>query len=56
MTLNEAIVIIENHNKWRRGDDAVKATDPTEYGIAIDILLNKVKEKPVVTKKTRTVQ
>lgn len=45
MTLDEAIVIIENHNKWRRGDDTIKATDPTQYGIAIDILLKAVKEK-----------
>lgn len=56
MTLNEAIVIIENHNKWRRGDDTVKPTKPTEYGIAIDILLDAVKEKTTPTKKARTIQ
>ena len=56
MSLDDAIAIIENHNKWRRGDDTVKATDPTNYGIAIDILLNKVKEKPTATRKVRTIQ
>ena len=56
MNLNEAIIIIENHNKWRRGDDTVKSTDPQEYGIAIDILLNKVKEKPASNRKARTIQ
>lgn len=56
MTLNEAIVIIENHNKWRRGDDTVKPTEPKEYGIAIDILLDAVKEKTTPTKKARTIQ
>lgn len=56
MTLNEAIVIIENHNKWRRGDDTVKPTEPKEYGIAIDILLDAVKEKTTPTKKARAIQ
>lgn len=56
MTLNEAIVIIENHNKWRRGDDTVKPTEPKEYGIAIDILLDAVKDKPVINRKARTIQ
>ena len=53
MNLNEAIIIIENHNKWRRGNDTVKPTDPKEYGIAIDILLKTVKEKPVNNKKPK---
>ncbi len=56
MNLDEAIIIIENHNKWRRGDDTVKPTEPKEYGIAIDILLEAVKEKQTSNRKTRTVQ
>ena len=36
MTNKEAIEILENHNRWRRGDDNVKETDPKLYGMALD--------------------
>ena len=36
MTNKEAIEILESHNRWRRGDDDVKETDPKLYGMALD--------------------
>ena len=39
MTLQEAVDILENHNKWRRGDDNIDQTNPTKLGIAIDLIV-----------------
>lgn len=39
MTLQEAVAILENHNKWRRGDDTIKMAEPKELGIAIDLIV-----------------
>ena len=46
MKLKEAILILETHNKWRRGGD-MPMTNSTELGIAIDVILNKVKTNPI---------
>jgi len=69
MTLKEAVGILENHNKWRRytGDETnVAMSNPTELGIAIDVViraakehdtammvLNQIAEKPRKTKEQR---
>ncbi len=42
MTLQEAIDILTKHNEWRRGDE-IDMIDPTQLGIAIDIILNQLK-------------
>jgi len=39
MTLSQAIKILSKHQKWRRGDDRIKQTNPTQLGIAIDVIL-----------------
>jgi hypothetical protein len=31
--------VLEIHNKWRRGDDTIDPTNPTELGIAIDTVV-----------------
>lgn len=41
--LDDAIEVLNNHNKWRRGDDNSTPTDPTKLGISIDIILNYLK-------------
>lgn len=48
MRLPIAIDILSDHNKWRRGDDAVPASNPRLLGIAIDTILEHLKnEQPV---------
>jgi hypothetical protein len=50
MKLDEAIKTLEAHNQWRRGDiddgiDKLKTMqNPTEVGIAIDVVLRAAKE------------
>ena len=39
MTIEEAIELIELHQKWRRGAE-IEMQNPKQIGIAIDILLN----------------
>lgn len=47
MTLQEAVTILENHNKWRRGDDTLEMVEPKYLGMAIDLIVEyfKTKEK-----------
>ena len=44
MKIKDAIEILERHNKWRRGSNTTQI-DPTVLGIAIDIILNYIKQK-----------
>lgn len=46
MNLKEAIEILEKYQLWRRDTDEVgyKMPSPSELGIAIDLILEKVKE------------
>lgn len=39
MTLQEAVKLLENHNKWRRGDDTLEMVEPKDLGIAIDLIV-----------------
>ena len=36
MEKNEIILILKNHNAWRRGDDSVGMQRPKEIGLAIE--------------------
>lgn len=45
MTKQEAITILTNHNKWRRGDKEGQA-NPTQLGIAIDTAIELLSEMP----------
>ncbi len=36
MTVEDAIRILLNHNKWMRGDDTIKMCSPTQLWIAIE--------------------
>jgi hypothetical protein len=44
MTLQEAIEILDKHNKWRRGHYD-RMQNPTKIGIAIDLVVKKYKTK-----------
>ena len=44
MTLSQAINILEQHNKWRRGDDTVPATIPVLLGLAIEKVVGDFRE------------
>lgn len=37
MTEQEALELLQRHNRWRRGDDSVGMTNPSELGLAIDV-------------------
>lgn len=37
MTEQEALKLLQRHNRWRRGDDSVEMEDPRALGIAIDV-------------------
>jgi len=43
MELKTAIELLEKHNQWRRGDDTIDMADPELLGMAIDLVLNQVK-------------
>jgi len=42
MTIKQALDILENLNKWRRGAE-IPQPDPTEIGLAIDFVIKFVK-------------
>ena len=46
MTKEEAIDILERHNKWRRGAN-IPMENPKEIGQAIDLIVNDYKNKMV---------
>jgi hypothetical protein len=50
MKLDEAIEVLEAHNKWRRGEETQQQS-PKEIGEAIDTILEAVKPKPKAQKK-----
>lgn len=37
MTEQEALELLKQHNRWRRGDDSVEMANPSELGRAIDV-------------------
>lgn len=43
--LKEAIQVLEQHNKWRRGDENLKMADPTILGKSIDLVISELKSK-----------
>lgn len=49
MKIEEAISILEEFNKWRRGAD-IKIPDPKTIGLAIDVVVLSHKEEQVDNK------
>lgn len=43
MNITEAIKILENHNRWRRGGVSTSLQNPVDLGIAIDIAIQELK-------------
>lgn len=39
MTLPQAIQILKDHNKWRRGDNTIPMTNAIHLGDAIDTVI-----------------
>ena len=53
MTLKKAIEIIEQHNKWRRGNsDKIEMVDVFELGKAIDVIVSEYK----INQRNRTIK
>jgi len=55
MNVEDAILVLEKHNKWRRGDDEVEfMEDPVSLGEAIDVVVTHIKgEESVPTEKSK---
>jgi hypothetical protein len=45
MTIHIAIMILDHHNKWRRGEMATMPYTPTELGTAIEMVLKYANRK-----------
>ena len=48
MTLKKAIKVLSDHNKWRRDTSDAQSTimtNPTDLGIAIDVIIKYFKYK-----------
>lgn len=44
MTKKRALEILEAHNKWRRGSDAIPMQDPKDIGEALEISIKSLKK------------
>ena len=44
MTIDQAVKILSDHQKWRLGDDEIEATRPKELTEAINIILKKIED------------
>lgn len=49
MKIEKVIKILEKHNKWRRGDDTIEATDPKTLGKALDNAISYLEKYRVAT-------
>jgi hypothetical protein len=45
MTEKEAIIILIQHNDWRRGNEDLPMTNPKLLGIAIDVIIEAWKDR-----------
>jgi len=48
MDIKQAVGILETHNRWRRGEDVEPMINPRELGIAIDVLVEYIKNNSVL--------
>ena len=48
MDIKQAIGILETHNRWRRGEDVEPMINPRELGIAIDLIVEYIKNNGVL--------
>ena len=42
MTIEQAVKILSDHQKWRLGDDTIEATNPKDLTEAINIILKEI--------------
>ena len=47
MDIKQAIGILETHNRWRRGEDSEPMLNTKDIGIAIDVVVEYVKNNVV---------
>ena len=48
MDIKQAVGILETHNRWRRGEDVEPMINPRELGIAIDLIVEYIKNNSVL--------
>ena len=48
MDINQAVGILETHNRWRRGEDVEPMINPRELGIAIDLIVEYIKNNGIL--------
>ena len=54
MTKDKAIRILKRYNKWRRGAEIMQP-NPTELGIAIDIVIASIENVPEIIPKSNII-
>jgi hypothetical protein len=48
LKIKKAVEILENHNKWRRGDDSINIENPKILGNAIDLVVKEMKNRHII--------
>jgi hypothetical protein len=48
MDIKQAVGILETHNRWRRGEDVEPMINPRELGIAIDLIVEYIKNNGIL--------
>ncbi len=48
MELKKAIGVLETHNRWRRGEDIEPKLKPSDIGVAIDVVVEYIKNNSVL--------
>lgn len=55
-TISETISVLEEYNKWRRGDETISQPDPFEVGVAIGDAVRLLRELAAEREKVRVLE
>ena len=55
-TIPETVSVLEDYNKWRRGDETIPQPDPFEIGVAIDDAVRLLRELAAEREKVRVLR
>lgn len=55
MTKKRALEILEAHNKWRRGSDAIPMQDPKDIGEALEVAIQALKKQTKTNKNNESI-
>ena len=55
-TISETISVLEEYNKWRRGDETISMPDPFEIGVAIGDAVRLLRELAAERERVRVLE